>query len=90
MFTRLFNRPYCTPHPYKMAPIGFLALLSAEVCMANKDIYQLTRPVGEREGCLSQILQERRTTRSFATRSLSQIQVAQLLWAGQGVTSPEG
>ena len=58
--------------------------------MANEDIYQLPRPGGERDACLGPILQERRTIRSFAPRSLSQMQVAQLLWAAQGVSSPEG
>jgi SagB-type dehydrogenase family enzyme len=70
--------------------IGFLALLSLEVCMANENSYPLPRPVDEQEASLAGILQARRTIRSFAPRRLSQMQVAQLLWAAQGVTSPEG
>lgn len=58
--------------------------------MANEDIYRLPQPAGEQEACLSRILQARRTIRSFAPRSLSQTQIARLLWATQGVTSPEG
>jgi SagB-type dehydrogenase family enzyme len=73
-----------------MTLIGFLALLSVETCMAKEDNYRLPRPAGEQEACLSHILQARRTIRSFASLPLSQMQVAQLLWAAQGVTSPEG
>jgi SagB-type dehydrogenase family enzyme len=89
MFNRLSKRAQCVPYLF-MTLIGFLALLSVEACMANEDIYRLPQPAGEQEACLSRILQARRTTRSFAPRSLSQIQIARLLWAAQGVTSPEG
>lgn len=58
--------------------------------MANEGIYRLPQPGREEDACLNQILQERRTFRSFAPRALSQRQVAQLLWAAQEITSPEG
>jgi len=70
--------------------IAFLALLLVEACMANEDIYRLPQPAGEQDACLSRILQARRTIRSFAPLPLSQVQASQLLWAAQGVTSPEG
>ena len=73
-----------------MTLIAFLALLLVEACMANEDIYRLPQPAGEQDACLSRILQARRTIRSFAPLPLSQVQASQLLWAAQGVTSPEG
>jgi hypothetical protein len=86
---RLSGRAHCAPY-LSMTLMGFPTLLPVEACMPNEDIYRLPRPAGEQEACLSRILQARRTIRSFATRSLSQMQVARLLWAAQGVTSPEG
>lgn len=89
MCTLFFEREHVEPY-LSLTLIGFLVLLSVEACMANEDIYRLPQPVGEQEACLTRILHARRTIRSFSPRSLSQIQVARLLWAAQGVTSPEG
>jgi SagB-type dehydrogenase family enzyme len=58
--------------------------------MANEDSYPLPRSTDAQGASLTRILQARRTIRSFAPRPLLQMQVAQLLWAAQGVTSPEG
>jgi SagB-type dehydrogenase family enzyme len=89
MGTRPSKRTHCAPYLF-MTLIGILVLLSVEVCMAKEDDYRLPRPLGDQDACLSRILQARRTIRSFAPRPLSQMKVAQLLWAAQGVTSPEG
>ena len=46
-------------------------------------------PVGA-EGPLEGILRRRRTTRAFSRRAVSLGEVGRLLWAAQGITSPEG
>ena len=58
--------------------------------MAEKSIYRLPEPNPEADACLYPILQQRRTNREFASRPVSITQVAQLLWAAQGITSREG
>ena len=88
MFTQLPKRMHRGLY-LSMPLTGFLALLSVEACMANEDVYRLP-PGGEQDACLSLILHARRTTRSFEPLSISQTQVARLLWAAQGITSPEG
>ena len=73
-----------------MTSIGIVALLTVEACMANEGIFRLPQPGGGQDACLNQILKERRTVRSFGPQAISRTQVAQLLWAAQGITSPEG
>lgn len=58
--------------------------------MAEKNIYRLPEPNLEANACLNPILQQRRTNRAFASRPVSITEVAQLLWAAQGITSREG
>ena len=58
--------------------------------MAEKNIYRLPEPNLEANACLNPILQQRRTNRAFASRPVSITEVAQLLWAAQGITSHEG
>jgi SagB-type dehydrogenase family enzyme len=58
--------------------------------MAQKSVYDLPKAGPETENCLTRVLQQRRTHRAFASRPLSLSEVAQLLWATQGISSPEG
>lgn len=58
--------------------------------MADQGILKLPAVAPERDTCLRQILQQRRTHRGFGSRPLSLDQVAQLLWAAQGISSDEG
>jgi SagB-type dehydrogenase family enzyme len=58
--------------------------------MAERDIHELPPADLEAGGNLVQALQERRTVRGFNQQGLTRAQVAQLLWAAQGITSPEG
>jgi len=58
--------------------------------MADKDIHKLPEPSFEADAGLNAILQQRRTTREFASRPVSLMEVAQLLWAAQGISSREG
>ena len=58
--------------------------------MAEKNIFRLPEPNLEANACLNPILQQRRTNRAFASRPVSITEVAQLLWAAQGITSREG
>jgi SagB-type dehydrogenase family enzyme len=67
-----------------------LALITAEACMADQGIYRLPEPPSASEGCLHAILKDRRTTRAFAAQPVSLVEVARVLWAAQGITSPGG
>ena len=58
--------------------------------MAQKAVYDLPITGPETNNCLNQILQRRRTHRAFASRPLSLVEVTQLLWAAQGVSSQAG
>jgi SagB-type dehydrogenase family enzyme len=58
--------------------------------MADQGVYRLPEPPSASEGCLNTILKARRTTRAFTAQPVSLVEVAQLLWAAQGITAPEG
>jgi hypothetical protein len=58
--------------------------------MAGNNLYRLPAPVLDGGNPLNSILLQRRHHREFALQPVSLEQVAQLLWAAQGVTSPEG
>ncbi|MBP2671361.1 MAG: nitroreductase [candidate division NC10 bacterium] len=70
--------------------VAILALFTAESCMADQGIDSLPEPAIASDRCLNAILQNRRTTRAFSPQPVSLAEVAQLLWAAQGITSPEG
>jgi SagB-type dehydrogenase family enzyme len=50
----------------------------------------LPEPVSGPAGTLAALLRERRTVRSFTPEPVSLAQIGQLLWAAQGITSPDG
>lgn len=49
-------------------------------------------PAPRRDGGmgLDSVLEQRRSIRKFASRALTDAELGQLLWAGQGITSPHG
>jgi SagB-type dehydrogenase family enzyme len=51
---------------------------------------KLPAPVTKGTMSVEEALQNRRTTRKFANRSLELAQISQLLWAGDGITNPQG
>lgn len=51
---------------------------------------QLPRPARSGVVSLEEALSQRRSTREFAPGPLTERQLSQLLWAAQGITSPEG
>ena len=65
-------------------------LFSEGTCMADKPVYPLPEPRLEGGAPLIEALRQRRTSRSFAPRGLALPEIAQLLWAAQGITSPDG
>jgi len=67
-----------------------MALFIGKVCMADNNIHHLPEVMLEADAPLIEALQKRRTLRAFAPRGISLAKVAQLLWAAQGITSPEG
>jgi SagB-type dehydrogenase family enzyme len=67
-----------------------MILFGREACMAEKNLYRLPNPAMDGDNPLNSILQQRRSHREFALQSVSLEQVAQLLWAAQGITSREG
>lgn len=58
--------------------------------MANESIYRLPELTSASDATLSRVLRERRTTRAFSPLPLSLHQVAQLLWAAQGISARDG
>jgi len=51
---------------------------------------RLPPPRLDSEFALERALRERRSVRAFGRAALTQTEVGQLLWAGQGVTAPDG
>ena len=57
---------------------------------ANRQAMALPPPQLQGTKTLEEILARRRTVRAFSAKPITTSQVAQLLWAAQGVTSPNG
>ncbi|MHB8069449.1 MAG: SagB/ThcOx family dehydrogenase [Desulfobaccales bacterium] len=57
---------------------------------AGADLIKLPQPALKGTVSVEETLKARRTTRSFASRSLDLAQVSQLLWATDGSTDPRG
>ncbi|NIT36677.1 MAG: SagB/ThcOx family dehydrogenase [candidate division Zixibacteria bacterium] len=84
-----------------LLPIALAALLSAGGCAAKEEEKTTAEPPApafkelpepSREGGLSlhEAIAGRRSTRTYGSRKLTGVEVGQLLWAGQGITSPRG
>jgi SagB-type dehydrogenase family enzyme len=58
--------------------------------MADDRVFPLPEPTSSSDRCLTAILENRRTIRAFAPRPVALADISQLLWAAQGITSPEG
>ena len=58
--------------------------------MAESDLHRLPQPDLGADVSLGSVLQQRRSVRSFAAQPLSLAEVAQLLWAAQGISSDQG
>lgn len=58
--------------------------------MAESNILQLPEPMSGPVGTLDALLRERRTIRTFSPEPVTLAQIGQLLWAAQGITSPDG
>jgi len=69
---------------------AILALLITKSCMEDDRKFSLPEPTSTSDGCLNAILENRRTIRAFAPRPVALAEISQLLWAAQGMTSPEG
>ena len=70
-----------------------LAVLSLGAIAAEtvqQEVVMLPKPRYESDVSLEQVLRARRSHREFLPSALSLGQVGQLLWAAQGVSSPEG
>jgi SagB-type dehydrogenase family enzyme len=80
----------CSEQCLLVVIVAIMALFGGEACMAEKDIYRLPEAGLGADACLIPVLQQRRTNRAFASRPVSLADVAQLLWAAQGITSHEG
>jgi len=53
-------------------------------------IIKLPRPRAESETCLEEAIYKRRSVREYKDKSLALFEVAQLVWAAQGVTNKDG
>lgn len=56
----------------------------------KESLMKLPPPDTEGRVTVERAIEGRRTVRSFSSRPLSQAQLAQLLWAAQGITGPRG
>jgi SagB-type dehydrogenase family enzyme len=73
--------------------IAILCLLvgsSKEVAMAKAKDIQLAQPKTKSEVSLEEAIAKRRSVRNFVAKDLSEEQISQLLWAGQGITAKTG
>ena len=55
-----------------------------------RETIALPEPAGTGDVSLEETLRDRRSVRTYSAEPLTLAQVGQLLWAGQGITSPEG
>ncbi len=71
----------------------FLALCmgpyTQEIMAETKEALTLPSPRTEGTVCVESALQQRRSTRSFANTPLTLAEIGQILWAAQGITSPQ-
>ncbi len=71
--------------------VAFLAWPRNEPSMTNKEgLITLPPPALKGDMSVEEALASRRSRRSYKPESLGIAQIAQLLWAGQGITGPEG
>ncbi|HJV65940.1 MAG TPA: SagB/ThcOx family dehydrogenase [Geomonas sp.] len=59
-------------------------------CSGSAAEIRLPKPRLSGESSVEQVLQKRRSVREFRDEPLTVAEIAQLLWAAQGVTSPQG
>lgn len=80
-----------------MGQRGSLLILMGAILMgrfttiaSDTDIVRLQEPARKGHVSVEETLQDRRSLREFAQAPLALADLAQLLWAAQGITSPEG
>jgi|GEM_PF-200568 len=81
-----------TPLPGK-TPTGTQSVVPGESQLPTPAVGEeipLPPPVLKGEFTLEEVLKARRSVRDFKEKDLSLSQVGQLLWAAQGITSPDG
>jgi SagB-type dehydrogenase family enzyme len=64
--------------------------LRPELCPQTEDGILLPDPALEGEMSLEEAILERRSRRDFGDSPLTATEISQILWAGQGITDPEG
>jgi len=71
--------------------LAFSAFLLAPVCLpVEPAIISLPRPMETGKTSVESALAKRRSVRAYTKESLTVAELGQLLWAAQGVTSPDG
>jgi hypothetical protein len=83
-------RAYAWKSRLRLAVLNIVTLLNVEIVMAESSILRLPEPVSGPVGAFGALLRERRTVRTVSPDPLTLAQVGQLLWAAQGITSPDG
>lgn len=73
-----------------ISAVWLCALPRAPAMMQQSRGLTLPPPTLDSSHGLEKLLQRRRSVRDFSAGSLSLAQISQLLWAAQGVTSPDG
>lgn len=82
MTTTLLARAVCLA--------GFTWFAAPAFAWAEPGVIELPRPQTESDRSLERTLADRRSSRRFAATSLDRATLGQLLWAAQGITSPDG
>jgi SagB-type dehydrogenase family enzyme len=90
-------------HPFETAVLFGMAAALASVCSVqtapaaeppatntSPAMIQLPQPSQESKTSLESTLRQRRSVREFNRQPLTLAEVSQLLWAAQGMTSPDG
>ena len=75
----------------KLIILGLVAALAAPVCRAvDSSLIALPAPKKDGGGSVQAALAARRSIRAYTKEEMTINQLSQLLWAAQGVTSPDG
>jgi SagB-type dehydrogenase family enzyme len=86
----LISSAGCAAKVEEAPPAETVAPVAAETQNPGADFKALPEPTREGGPPLYEALAARRSTRTYGDRKLTEAEVGQLLWAGQGITSARG
>ena len=86
------NRPICLSVIGKLAIVCILFLVPCHFVDAEEEMetIKLPKPKLKSDVSLEELIEKRRSVRSFSSKELTIEQISQLLWAAQGITDRRG